>query len=96
MTNLTYKIANPNCSSCGNNRNTTINLNEGKSPYKPFPIPDSTNPQAVNLNITKWLGVSFNSMGELTYKNNNERVYLQPITFPEKDFLYKNGDVLGS
>jgi hypothetical protein len=35
-------------------------------------------------------------MGELTYKNNNERVYIQPITFPEKDFLYKNGDVLGS
>lgn len=96
MDNITYKIANPNCNSCNNNRNSARNLNANtKSPYKPFPIPDSTNPQAINLNAIKWLGVSFNFLGELTYKNNNERVYIQPISFPKKDFLYKNGDVLG-
>jgi|AACY02.14.fsa_nt_gi hypothetical protein len=95
MTNLIYKISNPNCSSCNNNKNTSRSLNVDKSPYLTFAIPDSTNPQALNLGVTKWLGISFIAMGELTYKNNNERVYIQPIIFPEKDFLYMNGNELG-
>lgn len=94
MSNLIYKISNPNCSSCNNNKNTSRSLNVDKSPYLTFAIPDSTSPQALNLGVTKWLGISFIAMGELTYKN-NERVYIQPIIFPEKDFLYMNGNELG-